>query len=248
MKKTASKKKSHLLLLCVLLELCIILSITVATQYNGFVYALFYNFLYGLIFSILLPMILLVGKDSPSSYGVKPLHMRQILILLVFWLFSLGAQIIPKITNGEAIGWSRLPIAILPLIMTTFFEEFLFRGVIQSRVEKSFGSIFALLLSAFSFSLYHLGYPGFRNLSDLILLSAVGLGFALSFKLSGNNLIVSYLVNLPNAFLTYILKTEQFPRMALDSVCYSIISITAAIFMFLFLFRPKREKKAVVSQ
>ena len=50
---------------------------------------------------------------------------------------------------------------------------------------------------------------------DILLLFAVGIGFAAAYKLSGNNLIVAYFVNLPNAFVTYMLKFKQFPKMAM---------------------------------
>ena len=40
---------------------------------------------------------------------------------------------------------------------------------------------------------------------------------SLPFGLSGNNLIVSLFVNLPNAFVTYILKYEKFPVMGVSS-------------------------------
>ena len=73
-----------------------------------------------------------------------------------------------------------LPMGILPLIMTTFFEEFLFRGFVQSRVEKLFGCFPAIFVSGMMFSLYHIGYPGFRTWEDLLLLFAVGIGFAQS--------------------------------------------------------------------
>lgn len=62
-------------------------------------------------------------------------------------------------------------------------------------------------------------------MEDIVLLFAVGTGFALSYKLSGNNLAVSYLVNLPNALLTYLLKNGQFPVFNLYSVIFAAISI-----------------------
>ena len=59
---------------------------------------------------------------------------------------------------------------------------------------------------------------------DILLLFAVGIGFAAAYKLSGNNLIVAYFVNLPNAFVTYMLKFKQFPKMAMSSTMASIRS------------------------
>lgn len=95
------------------------------------------------------------------------------------------------------------------------------------------GAAIAIIVSGFLFALYHLGYPGFRAASDILLLFAVGIGFAVSFKLAENNLIVSYFVNLPNAFVTYILKCEQFPRMTILSTMFAgitIILIAAILF------------------
>lgn len=82
----------------------------------------------------------------------------------------------------------------------------------QTRLEKQYGWIPAVLLSGLMFSAYHLGYPGFRSVQSLLVLLAVGIGFALSYKLSDNNLIVSYFVNLPNSILIYMLTSAQFPH------------------------------------
>jgi ABC-type spermidine/putrescine transport system permease subunit II len=93
---------------------------------------------------------------------------------------------------------------ILIVLTISFFEEFLFRG-----------------------------YPGFRNIDELLLLFAVGLGFAIAFKLSGNNLYISYFVNLPNAFLTYILKSKRFPVLDIKSTISAIITIILIIIILL---------------
>lgn len=150
-------------------------------------------------------------------------------VLFCFAAFSVGGQLIPKIVTGEEIPWYLLPTGIAPLIMTTFFEEFLFRGFVQSKVEQQFGGLPAILVSRLMFSLYHLGYPGFRTLGDILLLLGVGLGFAIAYKLSGNNLIVSYFVNLPNAFVTYMLKYNQFPVMKFSSTIAAIITLILII-------------------
>ena len=87
------------------------------------------------------------------------------------------------------------------------------------------GAAIAIIVSGFLFALYHLGYPGFRAVGDILLLFAVRIGFAVSFKLAENNLFVSYFVNLPNAFITYILKFEQFPKMTIWSTVFAGITI-----------------------
>ena len=93
-------------------------------------YFIFYNFLYGLVFSLLVPLYCLRReKESLASVGVKRLGPRQVAVLFAFVIFSVGGQLIPKMAAGEQIPWHLLPLGIVPLIMTTFFEEFLFRGM-----------------------------------------------------------------------------------------------------------------------
>ena len=189
-------------------------------------YFIFYNLLYGLAFSFLVPLYCLrKEKATLVSVGIKKLGAQQFAVLFAFVVFSVGGQLIPKIAAGEQIPWHLLPLGIVPLIMTTFFEEFLFRGFVQSRAEQQFGCLPAILISGAMFSLYHLGYPGFRTWGDLLLLFAVGIGFASAYRLSDNNLIVSYFVNLPNAFVTYILKYEQFPVMSVSSTIAAAITL-----------------------
>lgn len=216
-----------------LLELSIITFISVACLFENSIYYIFYNLVYGIIISVLVPLYILKREDKKfNDVGILKVEKKGYIVLLFFVIFSVGGQIIPKIIAGEQISYNVLPIAILPLIMTTFFEEFLFRGFIQTRAEKKFGWGIAIIISGLLFSLYHLGYPGFRTFSDILLLFVVGMGFAVAFKLSGNNLIVSYFVNLPNAFITYILKYNQFPKMTIESTIYASITIMMLIIIF----------------
>ena len=197
-------------------------------------YFIFYNLLYGLVFSFLVPLYCLYKENgTPASAGMKKPGRRQWIVLFVFVVCSTGGQLIPKMAAGEQIPWHLLPVGIVPLIMTIFFEEFLFRGFVQSRIEQQYGWEPAILLSGAMFSLYHTGYPGFRSMEDLLLLFAVGLGFAAAYRLSDNNLFVSYFVNLPNAFITYVLKYEQFPMMSISSVIAAVITLLFIGLIFL---------------
>ncbi len=220
-------KKEKLLLFSVGIEIMLIICIALANlNPTPVLYFLFYNLMYGLIFSFFIPLYYLhKEKELPASVGIKKPGIRQFIVLACFVAFSVGGQLIPKIATGEQIPWHLLPMGIAPLIMTTFFEEFLFRGFVQSRAEQQFGWLPAILVSGLMFSLYHLGYPGFRTFGDILLLFGVGLWFAIAYKLSGNNLIVSYFVNLPNAFVTYILKYSQFPIMKFSSTIAAIITL-----------------------
>ena len=207
-------------------------------------YFCFYNVLYGILLSFLIPLFLLRKEENVFDFlGIKTLGKKQIFILVVFIAFSVGGQIIPTAAKGEIISWNLLPMGIVPLIMTTFFEEFLFRGFFQNKFEKEFGTIIAILVSGLMFSLYHIGYPRFRTIEDILLLFAVGIWFATAYKLSGNNLIVAYFVNLPNAFVTYMLKYEQFPKMTMFSTISSIITLWIIVVVFIMPMRTNKKER-----
>lgn len=238
--------KLKTIFLCATVEIILIVCVGVANIYpNPLNYFLFYNILYGIVSSFVLPLFLLRKEENLFDFiGVKSVGKKQIAVLSIFVVFSVGGQLIPIVANGGTIPWELLPVGVIPLIMTTFFEEFLFRGFIQSKFEKDFGALPAILVSGVMFSLYHIGYPGFRTLGDILLLFAVGVGFAIAYKLSGNNLIVAYFVNLPNAFVTYILKFEQFPVMELSSTIAGIVTLCIiTVVLFIVLSRANRKER-----
>lgn len=136
-------KKEKLLLFSAGIEIMLIICIALANlNPTPVLYFLFYNLMYGLIFSFFIPLYYLhKEKELPASVGIKKPGIRQFIVLACFVAFSVGGQLIPKIAAGEQIPWHLLPMGIAPLIMTTFFEEFLFRGFVQSRVEQQFGCL-----------------------------------------------------------------------------------------------------------
>jgi hypothetical protein len=237
MKEAANRGKGKTLLISAGIEIMLIICITAANlNPTPMQYFIFYNLLYGLVFSLLIPLYLSASGRVLAEVGFKKPGIRQWVVLAAFVVFSVGGQLIPKMAVGEQIPWRLLPMGIVPLIMTTFFEEFLFRGFVQSRIDQQFGWVPAILVSGAMFSLYHLGYPGFRTWEDILLLFAVGAGFAAAYKLSGNNLMVSFFVNLPNAFVTYILKYEQFPVMRVSSTIAAAVTLVL-IGLILLLYR-----------
>lgn len=238
--------KLNTVFLCIITEILLIVCVGCANLNPApLCYFLFYNIMYGVIFSFLLPLFILRKEKSPlDSIGLKAPGKRQIAVLLAFVIFSVGGQLIPIAAKGGVIPWDLLPMGIVPLIMTTFFEEFLFRGFFQSRLERDFGVLPAILASGLMFSLYHLGYPGFRTLGDIALLFAVGVGFAAAYKLSGDNFIVAYFVNLPNAFVTYMLKHDQFPVMGMSSTIAGIVTLCVIVTVFYVFVRSNQKNPA----
>ena len=150
---------------CVMVETALIACVALANlSLEPLHYFFFYNLLYGVLFSFLVPLLVLrKKKETLDLVGVKPLGKKQLLVLVLFVAFSVGGQLIPIVISGGVIPWNLLPMGVIPLIMTTFFEEFLFRGFFQTRLEKDFGALPAILISGLMFSLYHIGYPGFKT-------------------------------------------------------------------------------------
>lgn len=235
-------KKSMLICLCAAIEALLIACVALANlNPTPVMYVLFYNLMYGLVLSFFVPLYFIrKEKGTLASLGMKKPGVRQLAVLIIFVTFSIGGQLIPVIAQGGQVPWHLLPMGIVPLMMTTFFEEFLFRGFVQSRVEQKLGWFPAVLISGLMFSLYHFGYPGFRTWGDILLLFVVGLGFAAAYKLSDNNLMISYFVNLPNAFVTYMLKYEQFPTMGISSAIAGAVTL---IFIVLVLARVRMANK-----
>jgi len=227
-------------------EVLLIFSIFLANKFT-FIFVLFYNGIFGILFCTIAPLIILIRyKENLFTIGIKKLYLRQWAILIAFIVFSIGGRIIPLINNGIKIRFDLLPICIFPMMMTTFFEEFLFRGFLQTKIEKDFGALIAIIISGLLFSLYHIGYPGYRNLNNLLVLFCVGLGFAIAFKLSNNNLIVAYFVNLPNALVTYILKSEQFPELTVRSSIFAIVTIMLIIIILTFFYKKTKSGNSLL--
>ena len=146
----------------------------------------------------------IVNQRQPlSSIGITTRQWPKAVLI--------GILIAALTTGGRLMGMgihfpntSALLYLIACMLMSTLFEEVFFRGFLQTRFEKSFGMIPAILLSGLCFSLYHIGYNNVRgDTSELLTLFFTGVFFSISFRIT-NNIITSYIVNLPQAILTFL--------------------------------------------
>ena len=101
--------------------------VTLAANLNPapILYFIFYNLLYGLVFSLFIPLYCLYKENGVSvsdsmlaEVGFKKPGIRQWVVLAAFVVFSVGGQLIPKMAAGEQIPWHLLPMGIVPLIIT----------------------------------------------------------------------------------------------------------------------------------
>lgn len=92
-------KKTKLILFCVVVEVMLIASVALANlNPTPVLYFLFYNLMYGLVFSFLVPLYFMHKKrETLSLVGIKKMGVRQVVVLIVFAAFSIGGQLIPMI-------------------------------------------------------------------------------------------------------------------------------------------------------
>lgn len=195
---------------------------------GGLPYFLLYQGLFGMGVCVIFPLYytVILKSESTEEMGLTTWKwLRAVLAALPFIALSIGGQF------HKVIEWPPVENMIyisMGLIASTLFEEVFFRGFLQTRFEKAFGIIPAIFLSGAAFSFYHLGYPNFRNLEMLIVLFFVGTFFAISFSIT-RNVMTSYLVNLPNAILTFFLRPNMLPEIHLDAAFVSIVAFTLSI-------------------
>lgn len=118
------------------------------------------------------------------------------------------------------------------MIFSTLYEEIFFRGYLQSNLERMYGIIPSILLSALVFSFYHsaMGFIGF-NLLILTRLFIVGIFFSITFSIT-KNIITSYIVNLPHAILTFYDHSrfiEYSNNFDFNTVFFCIVATSIAI-------------------
>lgn len=193
---------------------------------DSFLFVLFYQGIFALGILIALPIGYVCRKEREplSSIGINEQHwLRAILIGVLFVLVSVPGRIIGK---GLLFPPSSLLLSTsLALLFACFFEEVFFRGILQTRIEQSFGVIPAIVLSGLTFSLYHLGYANYRSLGTLLTLWIVGMFFALTFQVT-KNVITSIIVNFCHAVITFVNANNFFDtRSGVISLMATIVGI-----------------------
>lgn len=80
--------------------------------------------------------------------------------------------------------WSVLMIPLTSSIISAFFEEIIFRGILFRIVEESLGTWLALLISAALFGLLHLGNPDATLIASLAIVANAGILLAAAYILT----------------------------------------------------------------
>jgi uncharacterized protein len=188
---------------------------------------LFYQGLFILGVCIFLPLWYMSKTNQTlESMGISFTNWKKAVIYGgIFVVFSMYGRFM-----GTSVVWpefNQLIMLIGALLLASLFEEIFFRGFLQTRFEKAFGVIPAVVLSGLTFSLYHLGYPDYRNVQVLTVLFLFGLFLAITFQFT-KNVLTSFIVNLPHAVITFIENQDFFNQF---SMIISLITTLIIIFI-----------------
>jgi uncharacterized protein len=214
------------------------------------VFHIFYQGIFALGICIFFPLWFIVIKNKrplvvigiTANHWLKAVHVGIIIAAL-----SVGGRIM----NLQLIfpGTGLFLIIAACMLMATLFEEVFFRGFLQTRFEKSFGMIPAIVLSGLCFALYHSAQSFIGlDIRELSVLFCTGIFFSISFRIT-KNIITSYIVNLPQAILTFIGEPKFIAYSAHFNITSAVISlITTLIGLFLIIFINAKNKGSVKTE
>lgn len=244
----SEKSNIELLIAFILFLLCVVMN-CVADIFRGTVlFYIFYNTFFVLGLCVFSPLFFVstILKQDLSSIGITHKNWLRAVVIGIFLLIvSLPGYIYSMLKMNFHIPSNKiLFFTIICLIMSSIFEEVFFRGFLQSKFEKYYGMIPAIILSGICFSLYHVGYSDFRDFRTLITLFCVGVFFSISFRIT-KNIITSLVVNIPFALVTFIIKQRYFT--ARDSMFAFIIIIISVILIIMFLIKNTKEHPTTAS-
>ncbi len=236
------KPTKELFLVIGLMIFCWIFNFIADISRGTYWFYLLYEGVFALGVCISLPMIFttIKMKRPISTIGIKTSNWKKALLIgiaissFAFFGRMMGMEI--EISSNE-----HFISIIICMMFSTLFEEVFFRGFLQSRFEDFFGIVPAILLSGICFALYHSAqsFIGF-DLQQLISLFFVGLVFSISYQLT-RNIITSYIVNLPQAILTFMGDSEfiEYGK-NINSVSAIVCSISILVAIYLIIYFNKR--------
>jgi uncharacterized protein len=214
------------------------------------IFYVFYQGIFALGICIFFPLwfTAIKQKRSLSEIGITSNHwLPAVFVGIIVAALSTGGRII----NLQIVFPGIVLFLILTtcMMMSTLFEEVFFRGFIQTRFEKSFGMIPAIIFSGLCFALYHSAQSFIGlDIRELFVLFCTGIFFSITFRIT-KNIITSYIVNLPQAILTFVGEPKFIAYSAHFNLTSAVISlITFFIGLFLIVFINTKNKGSVKTE
>ncbi|WP_345202070.1 CPBP family intramembrane glutamic endopeptidase [Fodinibacter luteus] len=161
------------------------------------VLGLFLCFAAGLLLGVVGPVVYSVwGRHRPlRSLGLGAHELRPTLAMGVVLAAAQFLVTFQGYTLPAPAKW--VPLLGMSLVVG-LFEAVFFRGFVQGRLEASFGAVPAVAGAAVLYALYHVGYG--MGVSEMWFLLALGVVYAVAFRLTTNVLIVWPLLTPMGAF------------------------------------------------
>lgn len=238
------KPDKELWVLFFALIMCILFNFIADLFIGTLIFHIFYQGIFTLGICIFFPLwfTAIKQKQSLSTIGITTNKwIKAVLVGILIAVLSIFGRMMNLQIAMPDINF--LFIIISCMIMSTLFEEIFFRGFLQTRFEKMFGIIPAIIFSGLCFSLYHIGYYNIRgDVSELISLFFIGIYFSISFRIT-NNIITSYIVNLPQAILTFLGEPSSIEYSKHFNRTSAVISfITAIVGLLLIIYVNSRSR------
>jgi membrane protease YdiL (CAAX protease family) len=120
-----------------------------------------------------------------ASLGLGAHRLRSALALGLLFAAVQAATMFWGYQLPAPVGW--VPLLVLALTVG-LFEAVFFRGFVQGRLEVSFGTGPAVAGAAVLYAIYHVGYG--MGVGDMGFLFALGVVYAVAYRLTGNVLVL----------------------------------------------------------
>ena len=161
------------------------------------VLGLFLTFATGLVVGVVGPIIyqVWIRDRDRGSLGIGLHRLPETVIVGVALASVQFATTLWGYDLPAAVDW--VPLLVMSLVVG-LFEAVFFRGFIQNRFAASFGTAPAVAGSAVLYSIYHVGYG--MGWGELWFLFALGVVYAITFRLTSNILVLWPLLTPMGAF------------------------------------------------
>jgi membrane protease YdiL (CAAX protease family) len=161
------------------------------------VLGLFLTFAGGLLLGVVGPIVYQVWMRQRGlrSLGIGLHHLSQTIWIALCLAATQFFTTLWGYALPDPVDW--VPLLVMSLVVG-LFEAVFFRGFIQGRLEASFGAAPAVAGAALLYALYHIGYG--MGIDEMWFLFALGVVYAISYRITSNILILWPLLTPMGAF------------------------------------------------
>lgn len=155
-----------------------------ATSANGGLYFILYAIVGAALLGVIAPAFweLVKNKGTVENLGITKKNLGITIALQLLLSFLLYYKQLPLLLEG--VVWEKfIPLVALALTIG-FFEAVFWRGWMIQKLEKSLGTIAAVILGSGLYSVYHIGYG--MKWDEMFFLFFIGLMFATVYALTRN--------------------------------------------------------------